>query len=222
MVKRRAKVADRGHAGAAVHTPSASSSWRPAQTPAQSSAWRPTHTPGSRSPGTGPIRKTSIKRGPIAAMRGKAMSTPGRTVATRKGSSKVELGAQSSKSGPTETASGKPVLAHLVWTCNLCGETLRGRLQKSLTCARLRHVKKVHPKQATSVNQVLKRSMQTAVASEELPAQQRVWSCPKCNKGLPSLSKRALKASQEAHLMQCYSMSRAKNCRASSISTHAG
>ena len=92
------------------------------------------------------------------------------------------------------------------WTCNLCHEVLRNNLKRSLACSRLRHVKKAHPGQAKKVQPAFKRRAEIAMASSELPADQRAWHCPKCGKGLAWMSATALRLSQKAHEQECYGL----------------
>ena len=195
-------------------------SWRTAATPqvsraksAQShtSQWRPTSTPKTVK---GKSKTLTAKEPSRHAWR--CVATPSATAKSDRrhdpASSRPALTRADPEAGSGAVKAG--LSEQFVWTCNLCKQVLRYTNKRSLSCARRRHVQKAHPKKKKLVAPCFPRRNTCldpiAEASEHLPCDQRVWSCPKCHKGLPSMKQHLLKKSRDKHIMQCYGYTKAK------------
>ena len=195
-------------------------SWRTAATPqvsraksAQShtSQWRPASTPKTVK---GKSKTLTAKEPSRHAWR--CVATPSATAKSDRrhdpASSRPALTRADPEAGSGAVKAG--LSEQFVWTCNLCKQVLRYTNKRSLSCARRRHVQKAHPKKKKLVAPCFPRRNTCldpiAEASEHLPCDQRVWSCPKCHKGLPSMKQHLLKKSRDKHIMQCYGYTKAK------------
>ena len=87
-----------------------------------------------------------------------------------------------------------------VWVCNLCQQVFRYANKRTLMDARNRHIHKEHRAQRAKVATCFNRHQKhlVAEASDQIPTEQRAWSCPKCGKGLAYMGQCALKKSRDA------------------------
>ena len=211
-------------------TPSRASvqSWRPAATPSvsnkrqpdcvnqqatkrrkhcpslsEASGWRPATTPCTRSSDNGKLARASGSHNASVCAVSRRAKVP---------SLKTARSSASSSRAPPAPAG---LQEKFVWECNLCQQVFRYANKRTLMDARRRHIAKEHSahrdKVATCFNR--RQTPQIAVASKQIPDAQRAWSCPKCGKGLAYMGKRALKISRDAHVMQCYKLTKKKLVR---------
>ena len=178
--------------------------WRPDETPRsaasvsskrsrQQAAWRPNETPKATASASSKRMRQQDAWRPDATPQAAASASSSKGVRDKKSSSEEGV---------------KKATGPFVWPCNLCQEVFRGRMKKSVACARRRHIQAVHPKQAHLVEPAFKKRIKI-VQPSDIPASQRAWSCNKCKKGLPlGMSFRALKASYRAHEVECYGLSK--------------
>ena len=203
-------------------------SWRPAATPSvsnkrqpdcvnqqatkrrkhcpslsEASGWRPATTPCTRSSDNGKLARASGSHNASVCAVSRRAKVP---------SLKTARSSASSSRAPPAPAG---LQEKFVWECNLCQQVFRYANKRTLMDARRRHIAKEHSshrdKVATCFNR--RQTPQIAVASKQIPDAQRAWSCPKCGKGLAYMGKRALKISRDAHVMQCYKLTKKKLVR---------
>ena len=87
------------------------------------------------------------------------------------------------------------------WRCPQCQALLSGTYG-SVNSSRLYHWKTKHPELPVTT---IQRSAPTVVSvSHELPADQRMWSCPLCDAGLPFLSKYDRYKAVQHHIQECH------------------
>ena len=178
-------------------------SWRPACTP-ESSRKLPACYPNShRSTLTRNIKSCTKTAMTVNKPKSKTVSSAVRSVQP------VDTGnrKQNKKKGTRATH----VSEQFVWTCNLCQQVFRYHNKKSIASARLRHIKKEHPKKAKAVHACFPRPItQIANASGSIPESQRAWTCSKCGEGLAYMPRHQLKISRDAHVIRCYGITKAK------------
>eukprot|EP00435_Cladocopium_sp_Y103_P007050 s1814_g2.t1 len=198
-------------------------SWRTAATPAssrprqsgpsQSSKWRPASTPHTKVK-TKP-KSASVKSPNRHSWR--CAATP-RTLATSRSRQCLPAPSQPASvvgiAAKKQESSGLGLLEQFVWTCNLCHQVFRRNKKKSLASARLRHIAKEHRSKRKAVHPCFlpknKCLDPIAEASDQIPADQRAWSCPKCGKGLGFMAQFLLKKGRDNHIMKCYGYTLAK------------
>eukprot|EP00438_Fugacium_kawagutii_P000347 Skav204708 [mRNA] locus=scaffold3332:74506:81342:+ [translate_table: standard] len=211
-------------------------SWRLPNTPstvkksnASKASWRCSATPtAGRQSQAASQKKVSKVAKPIAAQSCRRTKTAAstkhswrtdKTPTAREPSSQVarpsveSVAEQSSQGGFAQSiVTGRSET--FVWQCNLCQHTLRYSNKRSLSCARRRHIAKAHPGKHKAVHLCFPKYNESlepiAEASALIPEDQRVWSCPKCGKGLPSMPHFLLKKARDKHVMACYGYSKTK------------
>ena len=179
--------------------------WRPPATPSRDSdhSWRPAATPSHLESKKIRIIKHSICQASCVTRR-LTSKTSVEVVST---CAPVELDVSQTDAATAKPIKPSQVVDRFQWTCNLCHEVLRGRLQRSLSSARLRHIKKVHPKKAKQVLPAFKKRIEIATPSAAIPDEQRSWTCPKCKQGFAWMNAGTLRRSRRAHEQACYGLS---------------
>lgn len=133
------------------------------------------------------------------------------TRASSKNRGSVDVCVRSSPKQVPVNAKAHDVTEAFVWTCNLCQQSFRNHKKRSLACARRRHIRSTHAKEANLVHACFPRpKVQIAKASHHIPKEQRAWTCPKCDQGLAYMPRHMLKSSRDSHVMQCFKYSKAK------------
>eukprot|EP00435_Cladocopium_sp_Y103_P071626 s534_g38.t1 len=177
----------------------------------QASQWRAQSTPKTvKSKSKAPTAKEPSRHAWRCA------ATPSATAKSdwrhRPASSRPALTRADPEAGSQEVRTG--ISEQFVWTCDLCQQIFRYTNKRSLSCARRRHIAKAHKSKKKAVHRCFPRRNEClepiAEASNEIPLDQRAWSCPKCNKGLASMRPFLLKKSRDAHVMKCYGYTKAK------------
>lgn len=76
-----------------------------------------------------------------------------------------------------------------VWTCPYCTMVITAPTSKKRTEKRSNHLANRHPERKVNQNDVIRRLTPPVPVSEYIPMDQRSWTCPVCNGGLPDMSK---------------------------------
>ena len=87
------------------------------------------------------------------------------------------------------------------WTCPICQFELKGTYQ-GVSGARCYHVRSKHPEVNPSF--FIKKFDEIVEASSLLPMEQRGWSCPLCDCGLPDLAVHPRNRAIKAHAEKCH------------------
>ena len=193
--------------------------WRGSHTPCKSRAsWKPSATPNSNIRQSSTCTKVRKSGGKVSSSSWRPKVTPTKTNQGARDPSIVDACKSLDKASMPSSGSQKQqgseqgVPEKFVWVCNLCQQVFRYANKRTLMDARNRHIHKEHRAQRAKVATCFNRHQKhpTAEATDQIPTAQRAWSCPKCGKGLAYMGQWALKKSRDAHVMQCYKLTRKK------------
>ena len=90
------------------------------------------------------------------------------------------------------------------WTCRICHHTLSAASGRKLTIARSNHLTRRHAGATGDRSLWIRHWAEICEVTAKIPKEQRAWSCPLCDGGLPFMSNHARRGAVQKHINQSH------------------